>query len=165
VNKLLNLLVFSLLIVQCKAIDWYSDKNENLLKTNNTLFFKANSKKHADFMVALRDFKSSMIKRDFKSLYGLRTTLYREIVPFDNYKNNILGTTELPTRIYFSCDGSTIKKNTAIIKSFYVTTNKRFEQCYETTDYWFFDEKALKWFFVKNNLPWGTEVVLENKFK
>jgi iron only hydrogenase large subunit-like protein len=149
------------MVESCEGIEWYSCINQKKIQEADVQFFEKNSIESHDFSVTLREFKKNIINREFELLYLQRTEEYRKTVPFNNFKRNIFGGTEMPVRIYFSNAESVIEKNKASVKSYYVMSNGKFETCTETVDNWIFDGKTSKWLFVKNGLSWGSPVIIE----
>lgn len=160
-NKIIYLAILLCLPLRAEPLPWYSELDKNVLLKNNADFFSKNEIKHQNLIKTLQLFKTFLLNRDSENLYKQRSPEYREVVPFENFKTNIIDVREMPVRIYFSDKRSVITKDHAAITAFYVINNGKFETCDETVDEWRFDAKQSQWIFIKNTLGWGSPVVIK----
>jgi len=161
-SKIFTLIVILTLSIPCFGLEWYSNINQKHIKNANRLFDEKSNETDKDLIAAIKAHKNHLIDHNFKMLYQFRSKCYRNTVPMINFVENVFGQSEIPNRIYFSLEGTTITDKNANIKAYYVFSNKKFETCTETIDRWKFDEAEGKWLFVSNTLSWGSPIIIED---
>jgi hypothetical protein len=164
-NKLISILCLICLFSEAKSEGlWASDIKKSYIIKENEKFFKKMTETKPDILAQLLKFKRSILERDIKYYYSIRTDSYKRVVTYEYFSNRLVKNENFPSEIYFSLEDSNFGKDKFTIRVHYIQTeNPKIVYCNISDDDWQFNRGLGEWKFVGNKVSWGAPIVIEQK--